>query len=107
MILTSPSPGTARAVVTAIVLVVGLALLTLLFRLGCSEPRELKVLLANETARVDYEDGVSCYHRRGGISCVFVPSRAPMGPVAPAVLVEDIVEPNTNIIPTSKKRSRK
>jgi hypothetical protein len=30
-----------------------------------------------------------------------------MGPVAPAVLVEDIVEPNDNIIPQAKPKQRK
>lgn len=103
---TSPKPE-ARRIVTTLVLVAAAAVLLLMARIALAPDVDPKVQLANETIRVDYEDGVSCYHRRGGISCTFVPSRAPMGPVAPAVLVEDIVEPNTNIIPTSKKRSRK
>lgn len=104
MTSTSPKPE-ARRVVTTLVLVAGAAVLLLMARIALAPDVDPKVQLANETIRVDYEDGVSCYHRRGGISCVFVPSRAPMGPVAPAVLVEDIIEPSTDIIP--KKRSRK
>jgi hypothetical protein len=85
----------------------GLGILTALSRRGCSEKPDIKAMLASETTRVDYEDGVSCYHRGSALSCVYVPTRAPMGPVAPAVLVEDIVEPNDNIIPQAKPKQRK
>lgn len=97
----------ARRIVNALVLVTGLALVLVMIRISCAEVTNPQAQLASETVRVDYEDGVSCYHRRGAISCTFVPTRAPMGPVAPAVLVEDIVEPNTDIIPAPKKRSPK
>lgn len=73
---------------------------------SCGEKPDIRAMLAGETTRVDYEDGVSCYHRASAISCVFVPTRAPMGPVAPAVLVEDIVEPDADIIPKPKKRKK-
>ena len=36
------------------------------------KPVDPKVRLANETVRVDYNDGVSCYHRGDAISCVYV-----------------------------------
>jgi hypothetical protein len=103
MTSTSPKPE-ARRIVTTLVLVAAASVLLLMARIALAPDVDPKVQLANETTRVDYEDGVSCYHRRGGISCVFVPSRAPMGPVAPAVLVEDIVEPTTDIIPNRKRK---
>jgi len=35
-------------------------------------PVDEKVRLAHETVRVDYNDGVSCYHKGDAISCVYV-----------------------------------
>lgn len=38
----------------------------------CVEKVDEKVRLAQETVRVDYSDGVSCYHRGSAMSCVYV-----------------------------------
>ena len=65
--------------------------------MSCGEKVDPRVLLANETIRVDYEDGVSCYHRASALSCTYVPTRAPHGPSAPAVFVEDIIPPRRTI----------
>lgn len=78
-------------------LIVGLLLVCAgLLMPGC-EKVDPRVTLANETIRVDYEDGVSCYHRASAISCTYVPTRAPHGPSAPAVFVEDIIPPRRTI----------
>ena len=81
----------------SVALIVGLLLIcTGLLMPGC-EKVDPRVTLANETIRVDYEDGVSCYHRASAISCTYVPTRAPHGPSAPAVFVEDIIPPRRTI----------
>ena len=97
--------STSRNDPSVIFVAVIMGLLAILFLRNCADEKDIKVRLASETTRVDYDDGVSCYHRAASLSCVYVPSRAPMGPAAPAVLVEDILEPDTDIIP--KKRTHK
>jgi hypothetical protein len=81
----------------SVALIVGLLLVLASLPMSCGEKVDPRVLLANETIRVDYEDGVSCYHRASALSCTYVPTRAPHGPSAPAVFVEDIIPPRRTI----------
>jgi hypothetical protein len=59
---------------------------------SCSETTSRETA-AQSTVRVDYTDGVSCYHRGEQLSCLYVPSRAPYGPRAPATLPSDVLGP--------------
>ena len=64
--------------------VLAVAFTLALYAVYVHSPEDPKVRLANETVRVDYTDGVSCYHRQDTISCVYVPTRSPLGPEKPA-----------------------
>ena len=96
----------SRATATAAVLALA-GLATFSGSRACSEKPDIRAMLTSETTRVDYEDGVSCYHRGSALSCTYVPTRAPMGPVAPAVLVQDIIEPDTDIVHEPKPKPKK
>ena len=96
----------SRATATAAALILG-GLVTIAGLRSCSEKPDIRAMLTSETTRVDYEDGVSCYHRGSALSCTYVPTRAPMGPVAPAVLVQDIIEPDTDIVHEPKPKAKK
>jgi hypothetical protein len=69
-----------RIALTVLAVAFSLALYAIYFY----EPPDPKVVLAQQTVRVDYDDGVSCYHRGDAISCVYVPTRSPLGPEKPA-----------------------
>jgi hypothetical protein len=97
----------SRTTATAAVLIL-VGLVTIAGLRSCTvEKPDIRAMLASETTRVDYEDGVSCYHRGSALSCTYVPTRAPMGPVAPAVLMQDIVEPDTDIVHEPKPKPKK
>lgn len=70
------------------------------------EDRPPQERVAAETTRVDYTDGVSCYHRGHNISCVYVPSRVQYGPPTPAVLLQDVLEPEKPTQTASQSRRR-
>lgn len=72
-----------RQQIRAALTVLAAAFMIALYAITYKEP-DHKVRLANETVRVDYTDGVSCYHREDAISCVYVPTRSPLGPEKPA-----------------------
>jgi hypothetical protein len=74
---------------------------------ACAKRPSRDVVMAQDTVRVDYSDGVSCYHREDSISCVFIPSRVPMGPVAPAVLPEEVLSPKKEEEPPKQQEKPK
>lgn len=74
---------------------------------ACVKSPSRDVVMAQGTVRVDYSDGVSCYHREDSISCVFIPSRVPMGPVAPAVLPEEVLSPKKEEEPPKQQEKPK
>lgn len=73
-----------RQQIRAALTVLAVAFTLAIYAVCVSTPNDPKVRLANETVRVDYTDGVSCYHRQDTISCVYVPTRSPLGPEKPA-----------------------
>lgn len=74
---------------------------------SCSETTSRETAMAQGTVRVDYTDGVSCYHREHSISCVFIPSRVPMGPVAPVALPEEVLSPKKEEEPPKQQEKTK
>ena len=73
-----------RQQIRAALTVLAAAFTIALYALYVNAPEDPKVRLAHETVRVDYNDGVSCYHRGDAVSCVYVPTRSPLGPEKPA-----------------------